>query len=72
MKHLLIIALAVMLTACSPKDSYQAPQAAAKAIQMCASYGGVDKTGTTTYNSVIDIHTYCKDGTYIKHRIARE
>ena len=47
MKYLLMITLAVMLTACSPTDNYQAPQAAAKAIQMCDSYGGVDKTETT-------------------------
>ena len=74
MKHVTLIALSLLLTACvkSPSDNYVDPRSSSKALELCAPYGGLDKAGTDTYDTQIKITAYCKDGTFIQHRIARE
>lgn len=72
MKYVTMVALAVLLAACAPSDSYVVPRATSKALELCAPYGGLDRAGTDTYTTNIEITAYCEDGTRIEHRIARE
>jgi len=71
MKYITLIVMALMLTACRPSGSYIVPQASARALEMCAPYGGLGSVGTTTYEQTLKITAYCNDDTRIEHRIPR-